>query len=111
MLEQNSFCFAASNRYFNDAHVRRDNTPAIFQSCPGLTLAPTALRVAAIELGVGGGEVVAEGGNHGVAQFARKADWRTRRAKGADRFDAVETFAAAETQHAGVGPELEPPET
>src|SRR3954470_5920563 len=55
------------------AHVRGDHAPALRHAHPGLALAAIARAAVAAEFDVGGGEVMAVGGDHRLQHFAPQA--------------------------------------
>src|SRR6187549_3075429 len=96
---------SSSAELLHHRYMPGHDAPAFRQAHPHLGLATGAGGVGAPELGVGGGEVIAPGGDHGIVQRAGRRAAHTPFAKGADHVDANEVLAHAVTQRMGGIPE------
>src|SRR5947208_1963355 len=83
--------------------MRGDDAPTLGKAHPALALSPDA--AVAQELGVGGGEVVAVGGDDRLAQLACQVERRAAGAEGGDRGVAVGILTEAVAQRQRRAPE------
>src|SRR5215813_5812774 len=88
-----------------EGDVRAHHPPPLGHADPGLALPPAPAGLRALELRVRGGQVAAEGGDHGAHEGASHVGPGAREPRGVDRLESVAVVSERVTDGAGVIPE------